>query len=1207
MKNINTIVFTICILVLTFGSSKINGQNFSPVKHKWHPNDNYYSTLVQSKDNIQLSAVQNILKPHGIRVAVKLENSFVLKSDRPIEIDLLKKYNLEIIEPDDRLEEASRNQWINELFKDKSNEDIEISDLNDLAAEGQSCLLEEEEPQYKLLRNGGNKILMCYKNPWELCDTDQWPTVLKEIDIVKIYIGDINPRVNQEQARCFIKALLDNDIKIAIEHGGLLDWHADKRDKAAETSFSQDSITLQLLIDMIKDIDPARNIDILDMDGPLRRMLFPNDKKENFHTLSSAMDELYKVIRLWKDFIPDVKINLLTNFPNWSWDNTPAYFAIDGESGGYGQYREVMNQLRSRNRDLYYRIDGITIDNPYNYALGIAGTNQPDIIKDVDWMKRILELEANAKLLRLDVNMIFNTDGARNDSMYYAQTLAFIQRYREEGGRPNGYWIQSWYYVPTQWLPEDTLYTMTHLVKSALPWIQIVEVDPNKTSEFLEGNSMAALFFVNNTTASQTGVPAWTDEKQSAAIANIVNNLAWWSDMAAHYGKNKTFEIELFDYKNEVVQMEFDPTEGYTSTGANNSRFAVPIMERLGYRMASHILSSRAYAHDLRTTKETDWAFCAYILEGAGSVRAHASLQGPMTVLPRGSSTNGFTFAHEVGHIYGAYDEYWETGATFRNQQSRYGIPNGNFHWRNHPVQPSMMASGFSGGISNYTAGHLKLIDKVNLTTITTEPPNAIYEVVYTLNNGQSLTPQRFQGSTQFHWGEGMLIQLAAFPEISFDNKLYTQPEWSLDNSNRINFIVDKDLPRAIHLTYQPNSEEGKETFTYLHTGNALASPSVSSLAEGGDFTAFTGSRGLSLWDGSQRIIIDDQRNPNAAGIPYDGRVVASNDIGSFAFGNATGPIVWIDGATGNVGTVNVQASYKIMALANNNTIWCAVGADDRSRDGEVAAQGLHKVENNRITILNKSNSNIPSNFVTSVVVENNDNLLVGFNGTMAVDQGLYRYHLPTNQWENLNNQLPNPKVKAIKKSGNDIIVILENGFVRYDNQQWTVLNPQFPANTTIFDVDIDREGHIYYGGNNGLYQYNLRDSLMRIYRTTNSPIHSNVCNALLVTAENDIIVSGLQGVSVISPVKKISSTTPILAKAKAFIYPNPVADVLIIKVDNPNFYTEKQVNIYDNKGQLMHQQIMLSDTYEIDVSSYISGLYWAQIGEQWMKFVVVR
>jgi hypothetical protein len=333
------------------------------------------------------------------------------------------------------------------------------------------------------------RVAMCWSKPWELADTAKWNFVFNNIDIYKFYIGNIDltalPRLNRDTVKQFVSALIKKDIKIAIELGGLLDWHASKGNMAGESSFQQDWANLQEFIKIIKEIDPNRNIDILDMDGPIRRMLFPNNKKENYHTIESAVDELFEVVKWWKDSIPTIEINLLTNFPNWAWGDTPAYFAISGEKNGYGYYIDVLNAIAEKYHETGIKIDGLTIDNPYDYATGKAQTNQPDEIEGVDWMKRIAELAEPAKAMGLKVNMIFNTNGGRTAQGYAEQTLSLIDLYHQKVGIPDGYWIQSWYQLPDKWLPETEDFTMTNLTKKVLEKLGRTDVSsllPEKVS-----------------------------------------------------------------------------------------------------------------------------------------------------------------------------------------------------------------------------------------------------------------------------------------------------------------------------------------------------------------------------------------------------------------------------------------------------------------------------------------------------------------------------------------------------------------------------------------------------------------------------------------------------------------------------------------------------------------------------------------------------
>jgi type IX secretion system substrate protein/glycosyl hydrolase family 26 len=208
------------------------------------------------------------------------------------------------------------------------------------------------------------------------------------------------------------------------------------------------------------------------MDGPIRRMLFPQNVEQNYHTIKSAVDELFEVVQMWRDSIPGIEINLLTNFPNWAWGSTPAYVKKAGKSTGYGQYMDVMAAVRRKSAETGLSLSAVTIDNPYNYAIGAANTNQPTVIQGVDWMQRIDELADTVRSMGLKVNMIFNTNSGGDAQGYSEQSLALIDLYHDKVGKPDGYWIQSWYQLPGEWLPETTPYTMTNLTKEAITKIR---------------------------------------------------------------------------------------------------------------------------------------------------------------------------------------------------------------------------------------------------------------------------------------------------------------------------------------------------------------------------------------------------------------------------------------------------------------------------------------------------------------------------------------------------------------------------------------------------------------------------------------------------------------------------------------------------------------------------------------------------------------
>jgi hypothetical protein len=332
------------------------------------------------------------------------------------------------------------------------------------------------------------RVAMCWGSPWDLADTTQWNGVYDRLGVYKFYIGDIqnanSRRVDTVKAKLFVKRLVEKGIRIGVEVGGLLDWYADRGERSAEFSFAEDYSTLKTLIRWINEVNPSKSIDFLDFDGPIRRMLYPNNVQKNYHTVQSATTELFKIAKSWKDTVRGIELNLLTNFPNWAWRSTPAYFQLFGSQNGYGRYEDVLSAVRSESQRTGIRFDGLTIDNPYDYATGAAATNQALVIRNVDWMGRIAELVDSARAMGLRVNMIFNTNGGQTAQGYSEQSLALIDLYRQRVGEPDGFWIQSWYDLPGTWLPETIPYTMTNLTLAALN--RIAGISPPKKLALLE-------------------------------------------------------------------------------------------------------------------------------------------------------------------------------------------------------------------------------------------------------------------------------------------------------------------------------------------------------------------------------------------------------------------------------------------------------------------------------------------------------------------------------------------------------------------------------------------------------------------------------------------------------------------------------------------------------------------------------------------------
>ena len=64
--------------------------------------------------------------------------------------------------------------------------------------------------------------------------------------------------------------------------------------------------------------------------------------------------------------------------------------------------------------------------------------------------------------------MIVNSErgGHESDELFFRETLKMVDTYRQAGGHPTRWFVQSWYPQPEQIVPESAPYSMTALVKA---------------------------------------------------------------------------------------------------------------------------------------------------------------------------------------------------------------------------------------------------------------------------------------------------------------------------------------------------------------------------------------------------------------------------------------------------------------------------------------------------------------------------------------------------------------------------------------------------------------------------------------------------------------------------------------------------------------------------------------------------------------------
>jgi hypothetical protein len=676
--------------------------------------------------------------------------------------------------------------------------------------------------------------------------------------------------------------------------------------------------------------------------------------------------------------------------------------------------------------------------------------------------------------------------------------------------------------------------------------------DPNKTSDILVGSTVVAVFCVNNVNAQQQGVPTWTEPLRGNAIANIMLNLAWWSDQAAEYGKQKSFLLREYRPDNPVCAIDFDPTEGYTHTSfsVNDHKFQNPIMDALGYSGANQTVKMRAFCNDLRAEEETDWAYLAFLLVGKNTVRAHASFGGPSTVLMANSAANGYVYAHETGHIFNAFDEYFEQGASnFRSRQSRFGVPNGNHHFRNHPVQPSMMAANYRT-ISGYTAVHLGLADSVRYITVVTDPPAATFEVEYIAPNDAVSNLGRFQGETRFAWGLGTRVRLRGLPSIGHSGFRYTNPVWAASGSNDYTLTVSPDTPQRIDLSYTRGSERTELSFEYLTLSNALASELVQDIYPlSPRSAAFVGQKGISIWNDTERIILDHPIGNRGGPVFRESYSIAGSDDGSLFFTSQASEILQyqsrsVSALTGPIADI----TYRNVTVSEDGALWATDGGVIGGRD--MQASGVHRFSGGQTQAFSTSNSPLPSNGIVSIAPAGGASVWLGFGGKEAIDQGLFVFDPTSMTIENRSSLVAAPMISRIRLVGYDSLLVLSRSTegthitLIHDNAAFHWPASLFQGLGAVNDAVFDHQGRLAVATTQGLVIID-GDQQVFVMRTSNSELPANICYSLARGVGNGLFVGSNNGAVLITP--SSTGATDVQTEAHPVsallheVYPNPV------------------------------------------------------------------
>jgi hypothetical protein len=291
-----------------------------------------------------------------------------------------------------------------------------------------------------------------------------WPYSRQHLSGIKLYVDQING-ATPEQLANLVRLVHAQNYQVAVELGGCLDF-APMDDTAGRWSARHELAKLD------KFYAAGGTVDFLDLDGPIRRLLHPEKRRDGrrFDSVEQAADQLVEALRVHRRAHRATRYWLLTNFPNWGWRGEASYHARGPQRQDYGDYHAVVRVVLRKLAAAGIPLEGVTVDNPYDYLIGEHFSVKLPDPKAINWLARVRDYEDFARGQDLSFNLIVNSQrgGHESDERFFRETIAMTDLYRQAGGQPTRWFVQSWYPFPKQMVPETAPHSMTALVKAVI-------------------------------------------------------------------------------------------------------------------------------------------------------------------------------------------------------------------------------------------------------------------------------------------------------------------------------------------------------------------------------------------------------------------------------------------------------------------------------------------------------------------------------------------------------------------------------------------------------------------------------------------------------------------------------------------------------------------------------------------------------------------
>jgi hypothetical protein len=205
-----------------------------------------------------------------------------------------------------------------------------------------------------------------------------------------------------------------------------------------------------------------------------------------------------------------------------------------------------------------------------------------------------------------------------------------------------------------------------------------------QTSEYLMGSTIISLIFVESNGTIDTQTENWTAAEETNVVAETLAATNWWAATYPYSAAPVTFTWTV----NYGRQTGYEPI---SRPQTDQGLWLAQVMTGLGYTCTSstYFNAVQTYANDLRNNSIRDWGFAVFVVDSSvdadglftDNYFAYAYIGGPFMVMTYDNDNWGIAnmdrvTSHEMGHIYGAGDEYCQVGYSCCSASAYYGYLN---------------------------------------------------------------------------------------------------------------------------------------------------------------------------------------------------------------------------------------------------------------------------------------------------------------------------------------------------------------------------------------------------------------------------------------------------------------------------------------------------------------------------------------------------